>query len=153
MSPFREVEDHNAGPSALGILVPPGRQTFVILRPRALPWDLVLTRDAQSTSFREIFRDEAPRAVQAIRRALECWSQGGPGDLVSQPAHSGYWLRCTLGDFHFIACSRLPGKPYEPHSFTGTDQTQRAIDDMLAVLHPRPGAVQQIYSNTRHFEK
>jgi hypothetical protein len=31
MCPLRRVEDDRAGPSALGILVPPGRRTFLIV--------------------------------------------------------------------------------------------------------------------------
>src|SRR2546423_6197090 len=107
MSRFRQVEDREAGPSALGVLVPPGRQTFVILRPRALPWDLVLTHDSARLEFREIFRDEAARAVEAVRRALETWADGGPGQVFAEAAPQGQWVHCMLGEFHFIVCRRV----------------------------------------------
>ena len=41
MPAFRRVEPHQAGARALGILVPPGPKTVVILRPRGLDWDLL----------------------------------------------------------------------------------------------------------------
>ena len=52
MSVFRRVDDDRAGPAAMGILVPPGRRTFLILRPRALAWDLILLRRAEGSTFR-----------------------------------------------------------------------------------------------------
>ena len=41
MAPFRHVEGNQAGPNALGILLPPGRRTLVVVRPRSLAWDLI----------------------------------------------------------------------------------------------------------------
>ncbi len=153
MSPFQQVEDRQAGPGAIGILVPPGRQTFVILRPRALPWDLVLTRDAASTAFREIFRDEAARAVDAVYRALSAWTETGSSNVTLQPTTQGEFVRCTLGDFHLVACRRIPGQPYQPHLFLEATQAHQAVADLKAVLQPAPGTVQEVYFNTRHFEK
>jgi hypothetical protein len=150
MSRFIQVEDRAAGPGALGILVPPGRQTLVILRPRALPWDLVLTKDAASLNFREIFREEAGRAVDAIQQALvnadEC-------DVSAQQAETGAWIRCRLGRFHFLACQRLSGQPYQPYLFVDAEQVKRTTADLRAILLPSPDCVQEIYCNTRHFEK
>jgi hypothetical protein len=153
MSPFQQVEDRHAGPRAIGILVPPGRQTIVILRPRALPWDLVLTRDAVSPAFREIFRDEAPRAVDAVHRALCAWAETGCGNVSLQETSHGELVRCTLGEFHFVACRRIPSRPYQPHLFLEAAQARQAVSDLKAVLRPSPGAIQEVYFNTRHFEK
>jgi len=151
MSHFRRVEDRVAGPTALGILVPPGRQTFVILRPRALPWDLLLLRDATSTGFREIFRDEAPRAVDAIYRALV-----GPDseDRIDRYIRvMAGWLRVTIRGFHFVVCRREPGEAYQPHVFANAAELERAMKDLMAVFCSTTDTVQEIYFNTRHFEK
>ena len=77
MCPLRRVEDHRAGPSALGILVPPGRRTFLILRPRALSWDLLLLRPNGAQAFREMPQNEATTLVLALYHAL-----GGGTDPV-----------------------------------------------------------------------
>ena len=71
MCALRRVEGDRAGPDALGILVPPARRTFVILRPRALPWDLLLLRDPEAEAFRELGRDEAHAAARcsSVRRS------------------------------------------------------------------------------------
>ena len=57
MSHFRRVDDERAGSAALGILVPPSRRTFVILRPRSLEWDLPLIR--ADGAFHDMSREEA----------------------------------------------------------------------------------------------
>jgi hypothetical protein len=153
MSPFRRVEGPQAGPDALGILVPPGLQTVVILRPRAQPWDLLLTHNASSPSFREIFRDEGPRAAGAIERELVAWSQGGEGHVELVPAEGGHRLRCRLGQFAFVACRRQPGLPYEPHLFADRAEAEQAVRAVMSVLHPAAGREQEVYCNTRHFGK
>src|SRR5436309_155874 len=79
MSLLRRVEGDTAGPAALGVLLPPGRQTFLILRPRVLPWDLLLLRSSDSTLFREVTRTEGERAARSLCTALEAWHAGGPG--------------------------------------------------------------------------
>ncbi len=153
MSTFRRVEDREAGTDALGILIPPGRTTVVILRPRALPWDLLLTGAGSTATFREIFRDEASRAALAIESALAAWADGGEGAVVLESVPGGQVLRCLLGRFAFIACLRRPGHPYEPHHFTDAAEAQQAVASVLAVLHPSAGSVQEVYCNMRHFGK
>jgi hypothetical protein len=64
MSPLRRVFGERSGPTALGILVPPGRRTVLILRPRALAWDLLLTHPGPAAPFRELGRDEAEAAAE-----------------------------------------------------------------------------------------
>src|ERR1700730_5167165 len=71
MSPLRRVLGDRAGPTAVGILVPPGPRTVVILRPRALAWDLLLVRG--DATFQEIESHEAEAIVQGLARALEDW--------------------------------------------------------------------------------
>ena len=73
MSPLRRVEAGRAGPGALGILVPPGRPTVLILRPRALPWDLLLVRAGEGgeagTPFLHLERQEAEAAAEGLIQA------------------------------------------------------------------------------------
>jgi hypothetical protein len=76
MCPLRRVEDHRAGPSALGILVPPGRRTFLVLRPRALSWDLLLLRPGSMNAFRELAPAEASCLAHELLEALRKWSEG-----------------------------------------------------------------------------
>src|SRR3954451_16115019 len=99
MSVFRRVDDDRAVPAALGILVPPGRRTILILRPRALAWDLILVRAATAGAFRERGRDEANVAAHDLHQALEEWAAGGPGlvEAVRAPEGKGFWLRAGVG--------------------------------------------------------
>ncbi len=146
MAAFRRVEADRAGPGALGILVPPSRRTFVILRPRALPWDLVLVRDAGGADFRDLAHDEASATAQAIYRGLR---EGAVGvEVVLFP--EGCWLRATVGPFELLACPRLPGLPYQPLVCEEADARAHA-----GALEPilRPVGEQELYFNTRFFDR
>jgi hypothetical protein len=148
MSAFRRVEGEQAGPRALGILVPPGRRTFVILRPRALPWDLLLLRDAAGTAFRELAHDEASAAAQALYRAL----REGAAAIEAVPGAAGCRLRATLGPLPLLACPREPGKPYRPLVCPEPD-ARAAAAALAAILCPAEGAEQELYFNTRFFDR
>src|ERR1700722_12064977 len=114
MGSFRRVEGEQAGSSALGILIPPSRRTFVILRPRSLPWDLLLCRGTDDLAFRDLAHDEASAAAQSLFRALREWAGGGQGaiEAVAGPDGAGHRLRITIGPFVLVVCPRLPGQPY-----------------------------------------
>src|SRR5690242_12997246 len=108
MCALRRVADDQAGPAALGILIPPGRRTFLILRPRSLCWDLLLVRAPGATSFREMGREEANAAAHSLVRALEEWSLGSGGgtvEPVSAPDGRGFLVRAGVEEFHLLACS------------------------------------------------
>jgi hypothetical protein len=81
-SAFRLVDGDRAGPRAVGLLAPPGRRTLVIVRPRALPWDLLVVhshpRTGPTTAFRDFGRAEAAAATEGLCRALDEWARGGP---------------------------------------------------------------------------
>ncbi|MGH9676480.1 MAG: hypothetical protein ACRD36_05205, partial [Candidatus Acidiferrum sp.] len=62
MVQFQRVDAGEAGPSALGILIPPGRRTILIVRPRHLEFDLVLMRPEGQLGFCELTHDQASRA-------------------------------------------------------------------------------------------
>jgi hypothetical protein len=155
MGAFRRVDGGQAGPLALGILVPPGRRTFLILRPRALSWDLLLAGAADSPSFRPLAHDEASFAAQAVYRALREWSAGGEGrvEVVADDGAPGYWVRASVGGFTLVACPRVPGRPYNPLVCADAGPARAAALALAAVLHPPEGAEQEVYFNTRFFER
>jgi hypothetical protein len=153
MCPLRRVEDHRAGPSALGILVPPGRRTFLILRPRSLAWDLLLLRPNSANAFRELPRDEADRLAQEMYQALKHWSEGASGHVeeVASPDGRGFWVRVRVGTFALLVCGRQPGQPYQPLAFPDAETALTAAGQVRAVLRPPQHIEQEVYLNTRHF--
>ncbi|HXG10681.1 MAG TPA: hypothetical protein VNK04_13065 [Gemmataceae bacterium] len=155
MSPLRRVFGERAGPQALGILVPPGRRTVLILRPRALAWDLLLIQPgAAAEPFRELERSEAEAAAEQLCRALEEWAGGGPGRVEAVPLPGGgHCVRADVGAFPLIACLRRPGQPYRPMVFANADEAHAAATAIAAVLCPAAGRVQEVYFNTRHFRR
>lgn len=146
MGTFRKVEPEQAGPQALGILIPPSRRTFVILRPRGLPWDLLLCRSADDLSFREMGHDEASAAAQALYRALR---EGASVEAMARP--DGYAVRLIAGAFVLIACERRPGQPYVVF-VSGEDAVRAASESLSRVVRPAEGAEQEVYFNVRFFE-
>jgi hypothetical protein len=153
MSSFRRVEGREAGPAALGVLALPGRRTYLILRPRALSWDLVLLRPANATVFREMDRDEATATAEELIRALEAWADGAPGrvETTSAPHGPGFWLHVHAGQFSLLLCPRAPGRPYEAERFADSDAARAVAADLAPILRPPPGTQQELYYNTRHF--
>jgi hypothetical protein len=155
MSAFRRVNDEQAGPAALGLLIPPGRRTVVILRPRALAWDLLIVhsdrRTGPTTTFREFSRAEAEAASEGLYLALEKWSAGGPGEIQSVPAGAEFHLRVQVGIFPLLACLREPGKPYRPLVLPLREEAEQAARALWNVLCPSMEAGQEVYFNQRHF--
>lgn len=151
MCPLRRVDDEQAGPAAVGLLVPPSRRTFVILRPRALEWDLLLVRGPDSEAFLEMSLDEAHAAAQMLFRALREWGGGGAGHIdVVEPE---WQLRASVGSFCLLACRREPGQPYRPQTFADAAAAQAAAAELARILCPPPEIEQEIYFNTRHFSR
>jgi hypothetical protein len=140
MGTFRRVEADRAGPCALGILVPPGKRTFVILRPRALPWDAVLCRSADDLTFAQLSHDEASAAAQGLFRALR-----DQEEIVFGTAGT---LHILVGPFALALCPRDPGQPYTPLSPADAPD---AAERLTAVLSPQ--GEQEVYFNVRFFER
>lgn len=154
MGVFRRVEGERAGPTALGILIPPARRTFVILRPRALAWDLLLCRFLDDPTALQLTHDEATAVAQTLFRALRDWSAGGEGSLDTvfrQPPDSGCWLRLSLAGFTFVVCPRRPGQAYTP--LICQENPLALLDQLREVFCPAEGAEQEIYFNTRFFDR
>ncbi|MCS6849807.1 MAG: hypothetical protein NZ700_01400 [Gemmataceae bacterium] len=154
MGAFRRVEGAQAGPEAVGILVPPGPRTLVVLRPRALRWDLVpVRRTAEGRPgrlFLELGRGEAVVVAEQLGVALERGWLGGTAAEPADPA-VGFLVRVAIGPFSLLACTRLPGQPYQPTCFATLAEAQAAAAQIAAVLCPPPDAPRDLYFNTRFF--
>lgn len=153
MCPLRRVEDQQAGPSALGILVPPGRRTFVIVRPRSLSWDLLLLRPDSMSAFYELGRQEADRLAHELFQALRHWSEGASGHVeeVACPEGRGFWVRVRVGHLALIVCGRQPGQPYQPLAFADAETALSAAVQVRRILRPPANVEQEVYLNTLHF--
>src|SRR5262245_23834350 len=126
MPSFRQVAGDQAGPNALGILIPPGPRTLIIVRPRALAWDLVLLKPVAETGFWELGRVEAALMTRRVHRALEgCAGEGKGGtELIPLAGAAGYWVRVATGPFSWMVCGRVPGQPYRPMTFATQAEAQ-----------------------------
>jgi hypothetical protein len=150
MGAFRRVEGKQAGPTALGVLVPPSRRTVLILRPRTLAWDLVLAQPGGS--FREMNCEEAEHIAHQIAASLETVG-GGPIEAVYSLDQGGSWLRVRIGPYALTVCGRVPGQPYQPHLFPNAEAVRSATVALTALLRPAPDGEQELYVNTRNFTR
>jgi hypothetical protein len=155
MAPFRQVEGNQAGPNALGILLPPGRRTLVVVRPRSLEWDLIPLNPNENGGprFWEVARIEAPDLAQRLYRALEQAAAAGDARVDPLPALDGrgYEVRVSLGTFVLVVCTRCPGEPYRPHLFATVSEALAAAERIAPLLCPDADAEQPVYFNTRNF--
>jgi hypothetical protein len=147
MGSFRRIEADAAGPTALGILIPPSRRTFVILRPRGLSWDLLLSRGGDDPTFRDLAHDEASAVAQSLFGGLR---RGATVEAV--PHGGGFLVRSVIGPFVLIACSRRPGQPYAP-LICGGEEARAATERLTSILCPPDGVEQELYFNVRFFER
>jgi hypothetical protein len=156
---LRRVDARQAGPEALGILLPPGPRTVLILRPRALPWDLLLVRcgagSETGTPFLHLEPEEGRAMAEGLLRALERWAAGGPGtvDAAFAPDGAGYWVQAEVGAFPLIACERRAGQAYRPAVFDTAAQAEAAAAAIAVAFRPRNGTGLEAYLNTRHFSR
>jgi hypothetical protein len=140
-------------------LLPPGRRTLVLLRPRSLNWDLVPVRPDETEGpqvlFWEVDREEGASLVSELYFGLEQWASGGLGRVEPLPAPGGkgYQVRAGVGRFVLIACDRVPGQPYKPALFDTVSAALTAAESIATVLRPSPSAIQEIYFNTENFRK
>ena len=141
MGVFQRVEAEQAGPAALGILIPPAQRTFVILRPRAMAFDLLLCRSAADPSFHALSHAEASTSAQSLYRGLR--------EGLARVEAGGY-LRAHVGQQTFVACARVEGLPYTPLALDPEEA------DVLAARLAgflSPAGEQEVYFNTRFFER
>jgi hypothetical protein len=149
MCPIRHVPGDRAGPAALGILVPPGMRTFLILRPRALAFDLVVLRPDEP-AFQDFAPEEGQAAARQLVRILVERSQNHI-ETPTSPGSSGYRLRLTIGPFTLLACPREPGRPYRPLTLPDGAAADAAAAALALLLAPAEDVMQEVYTNTRYF--
>jgi hypothetical protein len=156
---FRLVEAHRAGPAAIGILVPPGPRTAVIVRPRSLDWDLVLVPQRETMSAGqpawELEREKAARLVQDLQRALGRWPLGGQGSAqaVASSSEGGWQVVVEVGPLILVACRRRPGQAYQAVRFAREEEAKSAALILQRILCPQMAGVQELYLNTRSFSR
>jgi hypothetical protein len=152
MAAFRRVEDVRAGATALGILVPPGQRTLVILRPRALDWDLLPLRFDRGiySGFCDFARDEAAALARRVQRGLE--EGASPAQVVTNPGGDGYLVWIPVSDLMWIVCARMPGRPYEPVAFASGAEADVAVRRLTPYFWPAADADQEYYFNTQNFK-
>jgi hypothetical protein len=149
MCAFRRVEAEQAGPSALGLLIPPSRRTVLILRPRLLAWDLVLAQPGGG--FRDMNREEAEHVACQVAAVLE--EACGFVEPVYSLDQGGSWLRVRIGSYAMTVCARIPGQPYRPLLFAGAEAVRGAVEALTNLLHPPADVEQELYLNTRNFTR
>jgi len=156
MPAFRRVDGSAAGPAALGILVPPGGRTVVVVRPRSLDFDLVVlrkgTNGTATNMIHEAGRTEAAILADGLRRALETAAESGAGQIQIVPMEHGFSVRVQVGTFTLLVCPRQPGQAYRPLRLPTEDEARQTADAVDALLSPRPDANRELYVNTEHFQ-
>lgn len=155
MAVWREVPDTQAGPTAIGLLLPPGERTFLIVRPRALSWDLLLLKGVAEIHFWELGRAEGMTIARQFAAALRQWSAGGAGQIGAVPCakDKGYLVWVDIEDFALIACAREPGRAYQPFVFAQQERAQAAVEHLRHALGPNSDAVRELYFNTRNYAR
>jgi hypothetical protein len=159
MPAFRRVDAQRAGSRALGILVPPGPNTVVILRPRSLDWDLLPARwegePSAAPVFSQFSREEAPQVARRLQLALEQAVAGAtnPVETFGNPLTRQFQVWVHTREFVWIVCRRLPGQPYEPVVFQARDEAESAARHLQPFFFPAPDADQQYYFNTQNFTR
>jgi hypothetical protein len=155
--PFIRLDPQHAGPHALGVLVPPGAKTLVVVRPRALAWDLLPVRwdgdPEHAPQFCVFTRDEAANVARRLVKALEAALEKGCNPLESfgdaQGACLQIWLRTD--EYVWIVCRRVQGQAYRPLLFATPEDAARAAEELAPYVWPAPQSRQEYYFNTQNF--
>lgn len=153
MPPFVHVQAQRAGPDALGLLIPPGRQTLVIVRPRTLPWDLLVIQETTPPIFSNFPRPEAVSLAQELQKALDQAVQDGvnPVAIATVPQGQGFHVVLRAVERVWILCRREAGQPYRPEVFAKAEEVQAAATQLAQVLWPAADVTQEYYFNTQNF--
>jgi hypothetical protein len=154
---FIRVEPQHAGPNALGILVPPGTKTLVIVRPRALERDLLPARwdgdAAHPPLFCRFTRDEAASVARRFVKAIEAAVTGGINPLESfgdaQRQCLQIWLRTD--EFVWIVCKRTQGQVVQPIVLATPEEAAEEAVRLAVILWPASDVNQEYYFNTQNF--
>ncbi|MGF1579268.1 MAG: hypothetical protein ACFCD0_07875 [Gemmataceae bacterium] len=154
MPVFQRVDHKQAGPYALGILIPPGQRTILIIRPKSLQYDFLAIKpadvNADVPTFCNFDRDEAAELARKVKTSLEAASE----DVVTvhdNPWGDGYvaWVSCA--ELLWIPCHRRPGQAYQGALFLSEDEAKEVSMIMRRCFCPSDDEIGQIYFNTQHF--
>jgi hypothetical protein len=157
MTAFQRVDARRAGPTALGILVPPGLRTVVILRPRAVNWDLLPLQpgreQAQPAVYCTFGRDEAALLARRIQLALErgAGCPPNPVEVVATAPGAGFGVCARVENYLWVVCPRVSGQPYQLCLFASVEEAERAAARLTPFLWPAADARQEYYFNTQGF--
>lgn len=153
--PLRHVDFREASPRALGILIPPGARTVVVVRPRHLDWDLLPVRwnndPATCPAFCTFARDEAATIARGLAKFLQACDLGrtSPVQTLGKASACQVWVKTD--SIHWLLCRRVPGRTYEPAIFPDLEQAQQAAMTVEKLVFPGPERVQDYYFNTQSF--
>ena len=153
---FVRVDLKFAGPTALGILIPQGTKTLVIVRPRTLAWDLLPARwdgdHSQAPKFCAFTRDEAANVARRLIQTLETAVSNGvcPVETFGADACCQIWLRSD--EFVWIVCRRVTGQAYQPMIFVGREDAVREAEALAKIVWPAAEMRQEYYFNTQNFD-
>jgi hypothetical protein len=157
MPAFRRVLGERAGPTAVGVLVPPGKRTLVVVRPRALNFDLVLAQPGADgkpgAGFQEMGRHHAAAAAQKLSQSLIHWAEEGLGGAETMPLADGFSVWADIEGQPLVACRRLPGEAYRPAVFGTLEEARETAGQVTSALRPGPEANRELYTNTQHFNR
>lgn len=159
MPAFRRVDARQAGADALGILVPHGSRTVVILRPRSLAWDLLPLKPGMEKARPAVFcdwdRDEAAAVAGRVPHALErCAGRPpNPVEVVGAPPGERYGVCARIDGLMWIACRRESGQAYQPWFDANLAAAQAVATQFGRLLWPAADAGQEYYFNTQAFAR
>jgi hypothetical protein len=157
MPAFRRVDAQHAGSGAVGILVPPGERTLVILRPRALGWDLLPAQWSgdrrRAPTFCTFTREQAALEARQLLRSLEDAVTRGvnPVETCGDPRGDCFQVWLRTAELVWIVCRRAAGQAYQPLLFDSYDEARAAADRLVPLVWPAADAEQECYFNTQQF--
>jgi hypothetical protein len=132
---------------------------MVILRPRAMNWDLLALRPADGhgslIAFCDFGRDEAAALARQVQRSLEQAAREGVNlvEAMAGPMHGSYRVGARVSGFTWLACLRVPGQPYQPVDFATQHDAVEAATRLAKILCPPADADQEYYFNTQNFSR
>src|SRR5438128_5730270 len=157
MAAFRRVEAQHAGPRALGILVPLGMRTVVIVRPRALGYDLLPAQwngdPIVPPMLCDFERAEAAQVARRLQQALENAVAYGvnPVETLGDLRGGSFQVWVRAADLFWIPCRRAVEHRYEPVLFASYAEARAAGEELASVVWPAANAEQEYYFNTQKF--
>jgi hypothetical protein len=137
----------------MGILVPPGAQTVVVMRPRHLPWDLlpVAWDGAVAPTFPLFTRDEAAHVARRLYEHLRHNAESGCNPVETLGDERGFQVWVRTPEYFWMICRRELGKAYRPVLFPTREDALHAAEQLVPVVFPDADANQECYFNTQNF--